>query len=971
MRRTYPPIDRSTLQQMSASPPNRLPHTEPPIDLASEDGVAALVPRTQALLAAGDLAGYGALLALTQEIDDPDRRYWATVKSIECGLAAAATCSRANLATLYAALAGGGLEALAREPREPVLLNYAGVALYELWSLDAARALFEAARRLDPALPGVSGNLAAVRRRQQELARGGGRGQAPPQPAALARRAGELAARARPAEGLRVSLCMIVRDEQEMLPRSLAAVADAVDEIVVVDTGSTDRTIEIARSYGAHVIERAWTGSFAQARNVGLDAASGDWLLVLDADEVLVEEDAPLLRSLLGQTWREAFYLTEINHTGELEIGAAVTHDTMRLFRNRPAYRYSGRLHEQIAHNLPGYLPERLRASGVRIEHYGYLSAVRDTRAKSERNIELLRLQQEEAPPSAFLHYNLGSEHAAAGEEQAALRELRRAWELLEADPEADSYHFAPALANRLVRALRVCGQQEEAVAQAERGLERFPGFTDLVFEQATARHIAGELERAIELYERCIEMGDAPQRYTATVGCGTYLPRLALAELYLQRGEAARALELCTYCLREHAGFTGAVLPYATAMLATGADPVSVVDAVQALLGAELAPAARFMLGTALCERGASAAAEAQFRAVHECQPHSGRARVALAEVLLAQRRYAEAAELAAGVPVDDPLACAACRSELFARLVQVDVDSASPDAAGYLQATDPAAADRPSERAEAAAPKLDDTSERDRPTAPTQDDTSERDRPTAPTQDDTSERDQPTAPTQDDTSERDQPTAPTQDDTSERDQPTAPTQDDTSERDRPTAPTQDDTSEHTRSAELAAVDVALERAAAAAVPAAELALFAAWRELAATGSAEVELPADAVGPLETILRALLLVRDFKHFESLVALLERTPLAGRERSELLAQAYFDRGLPAAAAEEWLAICRVSPDARALLGLARVAERQGLATEAADFARALLEREPESRAGAELLARVSPAGVSSTQLQAA
>ncbi len=182
MRRTYPPIDRSTLQQMSASPPHRPPDTEPAIDLASEDGIAALVPRAQALLAAGDLAGYGTLLALTQEIEDPDRRYWATVKSIECGLAAAATCSRANLATLYAALAGGGLEALAREPREPVLLNYVGVALYELWSLDAARALFEAARRLDPALPGVSGNLAAVRRRQQELARGGGRGQTPPQP---------------------------------------------------------------------------------------------------------------------------------------------------------------------------------------------------------------------------------------------------------------------------------------------------------------------------------------------------------------------------------------------------------------------------------------------------------------------------------------------------------------------------------------------------------------------------------------------------------------------------------------------------------------------------------------------------------------------------------------------------------------------------------------------------------------------
>ncbi len=219
---------------------------------------------------------------------------------------------------------------------------------------------------------------------------------------------------------------MIVRDEEEMLPRCLAAVAEAVDEIVIVDTGSTDATIEIARSFGARVIEREWTGSFAEARNVSFDAASGDWLMYLDADEVLVREDAALLRSLTGRTWREAFYLSETNYTGELDDGTAVTHNALRVFRNRPEYRFEGRLHEQIAHRLPGYLPERIEATGVRVEHYGYLGAVRDGREKSRRNIELLRLQQAESPPTPFLHYNLGSEYAAAGERAAALGEFER-----------------------------------------------------------------------------------------------------------------------------------------------------------------------------------------------------------------------------------------------------------------------------------------------------------------------------------------------------------------------------------------------------------------------------------------------------------------------------------------------------------------------------------------------------------------
>ncbi len=820
------------------------PQPGPTLDLNSEDGVAALPPRANALLAAGDLDGYCLLLAQAQQIEHPHRRYWAGVALIECGLAAVETCPQERLPALYATLAGGGLDALEREPCEPLLLNYTGVAFYELWSLGAAQALFEAAQQLDPTLPALARNLTHVsQRRRTENRAHGSSSPAPlhPKLPLLERRARELAARARPPAGLRLSLCMIVRDEQEMLPRCLAAVADVVDELVVVDTGSTDRTIAIARSYGARVIERAWTGSFAEARNVGLDAATGDWLLILDADEVLVSEDAPRLRALTTQTWREAFYLTEINHTGELDVGTAVTHDTLRLFRNRSEYRYHGRLHEQIAHTLPGYLPERLQASGVRIEHYGYLGAVRDTRAKSERNIELLRMQQAESPPSAFLHYNLGSEYAAAGDAPAALRELQSAWELIEDDQQAASNQFAPALANRLVRALRVGGRPREAIAQAEQALLRFPGFTDLVLEQATASLIDGDPERAIELYERCIEMGDAPSRYTATVGCGTYLPRLALAELYLERGEAPQALELCTHCLHEYPQFAGTVLPYAAALLATGADPATVVSAVESQIAVP-SPAVRFLLGVALCERGAATTAEIQFRSVLEHQPHSGRARVALAEVLLAQRRYGDAAQIAAALPVDDPLAATACRSELFARLAGAD---------------------------------------------------------------------------------------------------------------------------------FATLDAALARANAAGMPAAELDLFGAWRELAVAGSTTTELSADAVALLETILRALLRVHDFKLFESLLALLELTPLPSRERRELLAQAYLDRGFPASAAEEWLAVCREQPDVRALLGLARVAERQGLAAEAIDFAQALLALDPEHRGGAALLARVQASAATPIQLQAA
>ncbi len=795
--------------------------------------VVADLPRlAQQALADRELPRYRELFDLAAGIEDPHRRYWAAKRLLECGLTADAPALQIDPAALLGAVAVGALDALEPQPSEPKLLQYAGVALCELWKLDAAAALFEAARALDPELNLEQSAIELAKRRAlpRDLRRELAPGTASPQ---LERRAIELAGRAGPAQGLRLSLCMIVRDEQEMLPRCLAAVADAVDEIVLVDTGSSDRTVEIAESFGARVLSHAWSGSFAEARNVSFDAASGDWLMYLDADEVLVREDAGMLRELTGRTWREAFYLSETNYTGDLEDGTAVTHNALRIYRNRPEYRFEGRLHEQIANRLPGYLPERLEATPVRVEHYGYLGAVRDSREKSRRNIELLRLQQAESQPTPFLLYNLGSEYAAAGDPQAALAEFERAWELLHSLPDRDSYQFVPALTSRLVKALRACGRLEDAIDRAEQGLEYFPGFTDLVMEQGIAAVGLGRQELALEYFERCLEMGDAPRGYTATIGCGTYLALVNLAELRRVRGDSTQAIELLGRCLREYPQFLGAVLPYASLLLEGAME----ADAVQEEFERNVpdpSPSARFMLGTALYESGAVEGGERQFRAVLERQPHSGRARVALGETLLAQRRYAEAAAEAAQLGSDDPLAGMARRTELFALLA---------------------------------------------------------------------------------------------------------------------------------SGEQAGLPDALQRAVDAELGAAELDVFRAWRDALVDGAGDGGSPlaAEAVGLIAVMLEALLRVREFAAFEILVGLFQRAPIDARERHELLAQMYLRRGFASSAAEEWMAVCASEPDARALLGLARVAASRGMVDEASDFAAAVLERDPENAAAAELLSQARAA----------
>ena len=471
---------------------------------------------------------------------------------------------------------------------------------------------------------------------------------------------------------------MIVKDEEEMLPRCLAAAAPAVDEIVIVDTGSTDRTIEIAREFGATVIEREWTGSFADARNVTFDAATGDWLMFLDADEVLVEEDVERLRALRGKTWREAFYLTEISYTGELGDGTAATHTALRVFRARPEYRFSGSLHEQIAETLPLHLPERIEATDD--PHRALRLPRRGARREGEVAPQHRAAAQSSARPARpipFLHFNLGSEYGAVGDAQAALAEFERAWELIVNDPQGRTWGFMPALVSRLVRALRICGRHEDCIARGAEGLARYPGFTDIVFEQAAATLALGDIDGALRLYRECIAMGDAPSSYTATVGMGTFLPTIAIAEIHHARGETAEAVALLDECLGELPGFFGLVLPFAAALLADGVAPDEVVARVEARV-AELTPTVRFMLGTALYEAGRTEAAEAQYRLLLEAQPGSGYARVALAEALLSQRRWDEAAAEAAELGDDEPHAVAARRSELFALLVEGELEAA-----------------------------------------------------------------------------------------------------------------------------------------------------------------------------------------------------------------------------------------------------------------------------------------------------
>ena len=629
----------------------------------------SLAFQARTALGSGDVPAFSALFADANELTDPQRRFHAKLTLIDAGMSATAQASEGLATRVYVAIATAALDVLEESPSEPTILNLAGVALYELWSLDAAQALFRAARRLDSSLPNVEGNLDEVARRKRA-----GRRTRPLHAAVpgLARRATSVANRAKPASGLTLSLCMIVRDEEQMLPRCLAAVASAVDEIVIVDTGSTDATVEIARSFGAKVIEFPWTGSFSEARNVSFEAATGDWVMYLDADEVLVTEDLEQLRSLTGRTWREAFYLVETSYTGELGDGGALVNNALRVFRNRPEYRFRDRLHEQIAHTLPTYVPGRVEQTPVRVTHYGYLGSVRDAKEKSGRNIELLRKQAAESPKTPFLHFNLGSEYIVVGDLNAAIDELRSARSRVAAEGNLTRAEYVPTLFTRLVTALRMAGSLTEATATAAEGLELFPQLTDLVLAQARIAQTQGDSAEAVALFHRAIEMGEAPARYSPMVGSGTFLARLALAELHLELGEAAPARTALQWCVEHHPEFAAVATPYAAALLGDGVAPADVVTELDKL---DALPAAiRRTVAATLQQAGAVDEAAAQYRLALEAAPTDTRTRTSLAELLLGCGAWDEAAAVAAAVPADDPYATLAVRIELCSLIGRAD---------------------------------------------------------------------------------------------------------------------------------------------------------------------------------------------------------------------------------------------------------------------------------------------------------
>ena len=343
----------------------------------------------------------------------------------------------------------------------------------------------------------------------------------------------------------RVSVCMIVRDEAARLPRCLASVRDVADEIVVVDTGSTDGTPDVARAHGAQVFHEPWRDDFGAARNAALARATGDWIFAIDADETLDAGGQRELRRLVAHDALVGFAVTQRSPIEADGARSSLDALVVRLFPNHPTIRYRGRVHERpVAVSADVAFP--VETSGIVLHHEGYgTAAVR--RRKAERNRPLLERLVEETPDDPFAVYRLGVETRSLGAWKESERLLRRALALgarLPGPPPAYLVNARVALAETLILDQRPA----EAADAAREALAIAPVFADAWCALGAAELRLGHADAARDAYRRALACGGTGRGFVASdLGAATWRSWLGLGEAALLAGravEAARSLE-------------------------------------------------------------------------------------------------------------------------------------------------------------------------------------------------------------------------------------------------------------------------------------------------------------------------------------------------------------------------------------------------------------------------------------------
>ncbi|MDO9694546.1 MAG: glycosyltransferase [Candidatus Latescibacteria bacterium] len=341
---------------------------------------------------------------------------------------------------------------------------------------------------------------------------------------------------------------MIVRDEEAMLPGLLESVAGLWDEFVAVDSGSRDETVPLLEAAGARVVPFVWCDDFAAARNAALAAATGDWILALDADERVSPELAASIRVLLDDPDAGA---ATVLLRDELPHGHVHECRLLRLFRRDPAIRFEHAIHEDASRTVADVLQRDGRTTreldGV-LRHLGYTRDVAAARDKKNRDVTLLRRCLAADPRDWYSRYKLLEQARFWNDAPLWRREARTAASQLDrAGPRAlDGFRFAGDLIVHIGRGMADGAGRE--LNWLDRWAPAASGAAEYWLRRGEVLESLGRTDAAADAYRACRERGAAAAPQNSTVR-----PLMGLSRLAASRGDLREALALAESAL-EHA---------------------------------------------------------------------------------------------------------------------------------------------------------------------------------------------------------------------------------------------------------------------------------------------------------------------------------------------------------------------------------------------------------------------------------
>ncbi len=354
--------------------------------------------------------------------------------------------------------------------------------------------------------------------------------------------------------GVSISACLIVKNEAKNLPRCLRSLEGIVDEIIVVDTGSSDDSIAIAESFGAKCAQVEWTHDFSAARNRSLELATGDWILWIDADEEIAAGSQPAFQRAVTRPQFGGFAIEIVNFTEDGSDVAQYVHRPIRLFRRVPGIQFSGRIHEQVAPSIEGLGLPWAHLDGARLLHHGYRPAEMSERKKLDRTIDMVAREVENDPTNAFQWFNLANAYTAANRFEEAATSSEKCVDLLvKGDP------IGPLVYQLWTNACLKLGDAVQSLAICDRAdNEGFGGILN-EFERANACLALGRIEEGLVAANRSMAY-DWPRGMTGDITIAQYKRFITRGQLLALNGDFAEAIAMLDRALRANPTYGPAI---------------------------------------------------------------------------------------------------------------------------------------------------------------------------------------------------------------------------------------------------------------------------------------------------------------------------------------------------------------------------------------------------------------------------